>query len=241
MKKALIMLAVFLLTMIVGFSVYSQGTKKVLLAAELIGFEIDENQLNADDGEVLNTSLKKIGIITYIDAETNQFAALGHSLTNNKSGAEIEAMCYGVELKESKYSSKKTLSLREDDPIGHAYYDSYCGVYGKINDLNESRYPEVETATRYEIQKGKANILIRLDGENLESYEVEILSVNHLNKNKNIRIKITDERLISQTGGIVQGMSGTPVMQNGKLVGVINSVSAADSTDAYAIFIDKIL
>lgn len=241
MKKAFIMLSVFLLTIIVGFSVYSQGTKKVLLAAELIGFEIDENQLNAEGGEVLNTSLKKIGIITYIDSETNQFVALGHSLTNNIVGVEIEAICYGVELKESKYSSKKEVSLKEEAPIGHAYYDSYCGVYGKIDNVKESRYQEVETAARYEIKKGEANILIRLDGENLESYEVEILAVNHIDNNKNIRIKITDERLISQTGGIVQGMSGTPIMQNGKLVGAINSVSATDSTDAYAIFIDKIL
>jgi len=241
MKKALIMLAVFLLTMIVGFSVYSQGTKKVLLAAELIGFEIDENQLKVDDGKVLNTSLKKIGIITYIDSETNQFVALGHSLTNNKSGADIEAVCYGVELRESKYSSKKSVSLNEETTIGHAYNDSYCGVYGKINNIEESKYQEVETATRYEIKKGEADILIRLDGENLESYQVKILAINHIDNNKNIRIKITDERLITQTGGIVQGMSGTPIMQNGKLIGAINSVSATDATDAYAIFIDKIL
>ena len=83
--------------------------------------------------------------------------------------------------------------------------------------------------------------LIRLDGEKLESYNVEIVAVNYLANNKNIRIKITDERLINETGGIVQGMSGTPVMQNGKLVGAINSVSVEDSKDAFAVFIDKLL
>jgi len=80
-----------------------------------------------------------------------------------------------------------------------------------------------------------------IDGENLESYKVEIVGINYLQSNKNIRIKITDEKLIKETGGIVQGMSGTPVMQNGKLIGAINCVNVNNPQDAYAIFIDKII
>lgn len=240
MKKAIIAIATFLVIIIIAsFSTYCQETKKVLLAAKLVGFEIDEEKLNTESGDIVNTSLKKLGVVTYINPETKQFVALGHSLTNNKIGTNIEAVCY--EVKGSNYTSNKSVSLDEENPIGYVYYDSYCGIYGEMDCITDENYQEVETVSRYNIKKGKANILIRIDGKNLESFEVEILAVNYIDNNKNIRIKITDERLIEQTGGIVQGMSGTPLMQNGKLVGAINSVNATDATDAYAVFIDKIL
>ena len=238
MKKVFILASVFFCVAGISFSSYCQETQKVLVAAELVGFEIDE-EVNVENGEIINTSLKTLGVVTYIKPENNQFVALGHSLIDSKVGTNIEAVCYDVKFREKGNGNFSRAYL--NDPIGYVYYDNYCGIWGELNNVEVSKYQEVETANRYEIKKGNANILIRLDGENLESYEVEILAVNYIDNNKNIRIKITDEKLIGKTGGIIRGMSGTPVMQNGKLVGAINCVNAKDSKDAYAIFIDKIL
>lgn len=247
MKRAFIMLTVIFCVIMVSFSVYYKKTEKVLVVAELIGFEIEDMPENKrEDSGTVNTSLKKLGVVTYINPETNQFAALGHSLMNNKEGTDVEGTCYNVQI-DSTYANlaeSKNLGdiyLNEEEPIGNVYYDSYSGIYGKIDNVNKQQYEEVETANRYNIKTGKANILIRLDGKNLESYEVEILAINYIDSNKNLRIRITDERLIKETGGIVQGMSGTPVMQNGKLVGAINCVSVDNPQDAYAIFIDKLI
>lgn len=242
MKKTFILCTLLLLVLIIiGFSRNLKEAEIVLLAAELVGFEVNEEELNEEGGKIVNTSSKQIGVVTYIKPETNEFVALGHSLTNCREGKQINALCYDVELSDSKYSTKKIASLDKENPIGYVYYDSYCGIYGEINKVNVPQYEEVETANRYSIKKGKANIFLRLDGEKMESFEVEIIATNYIDANKNIRIKITDETLINQTGGIVQGMSGTPVIQNGKLIGAINSVNAQDATDTYAIFIDKII
>lgn len=248
MKKVFVIFTLLFYFVMVGLSVYYPKTGKVLLAAELVGFEIEhkKEEINTSNEATVNTSLKNIGIVTYINAETNQFAALGHSLINSKEGVDIEGTCYNVQINSSYENSKdsknkENIYLDENNPIGHVYYDSYSGIYGKIDNLTGKQYEEIETANRYQIKKGKANILIRLDGENLESFEVEILAINYIDSNKNLRIKITDQRLINITGGIVQGMSGTPVIQDGKLVGAINCVSVESAQDAFAIFIDKLL
>lgn len=247
MKKVFVILTLLFCFVMVSFSLYYPKTEKVLLAAELVGFEIeDEEQGITNSDGTINTSLKKLGIVTYINPETNQFAALGHSLINSKKGTNIEGTCYNVQM-DSSYANLEdgknlgNIYLDEEQPIGYVYYDSYSGIYGKIDNISGKQYKEVETTNRYYVKTGKANILIRIDGKKLESFEVEILAINYIHSNKNLRIKITDERLINETGGIVQGMSGTPVVQNGKLVGAINCVSIESAQDAFAIFIDKLL
>lgn len=77
-------------------------------------------------------------------------------------------------------------------------------------------YEEVETACWYDVRKGKAEIFMALNEEELKGYEVEVTGINYIDKNKNIKLKITDERLIEKAGGVVQGMSGSPLMQNRK-------------------------
>lgn len=247
MKKVFVILTLLFCFVMISFSLYYPNTEKVLLAAELVGFKIkDEEQGISNSNGTVNTSLKKLGVVTYINPETNQFAALGHSLINSKKRKNIEGTCYNVQM-DSTYANLEygknlgNIYLDENQPIGYVYYDSYSGIYGKIDNISGKKYAEVETINRYHIKTGKASILIRLDGKNLESFEVEILAINYIDSNKNLRIKITDERLIKETGGIVQGMSGTPVMQNGKLIGAINCVSIENPQDAFAIFIDKLL
>ena len=246
MKKVLIIFILLLGSVITSFRINNENVQNVLVVAEPVHFEIQDLEIKNNyikNDNTVNTSLEEIGIVTYINPETNQFAALGHSIFDGDDGMEIKGLCYNIEFQHSEENSKDitNVNLNKGEPIGYVYYDNYSGVYGKINNIDEKLYRIVETANRYEIKKGKASILIRLDGNNLESYEVDIVGINYFASNKNIRVKITDERLISETGGIVQGMSGTPVMQNGKLVGAINCVNICNAQDAYAIFIDKII
>ena len=240
MKKVFILPTVLFCVIMISFSVYYKRTEKVLVVGKLIGFEIEEAVENIENGEFIQTSLNKLGIITYINPKTNQFAALGHSLINNEKGKEIQGRCYDVKLEENSNNSFSAY-LDKDNPIGQVYYDNYSGVYGKIDEINQKQYKQVETINRYHIKKGKANILISLDGENLESYEIKITGINYIDSNKNIRIRIIDEKLINKTGGITKGMSGTPVMQDGKLIGAINCVNASNPKDGFAIFIDKLI
>jgi len=239
MKKVFRLLTVLFGLSMVFFGTYYKETQKVLVVGELMAFEVEEAEDIEQDADYVKTSLQELGIVTYINPQTNQFAALGHSLTNNKDGKDINGLCYEVEFENNK--SVNNIYFNEEKPVGTVYYDNYSGIYGQIDNVAKNKYTEVETMNRYNIKKGKANILINLEGEKLESFEVEIVAINYFDSNKNIRIKITDERLINKTGGIVQGMSGTPVMQDGKLIGAINCVNAKDSLDAFAIFIDKLI
>lgn len=240
MKKVFIILTVLFCVIMVSFSVYYKKTITVLVGGDLIAFDVEVKEEEIKDEEYIQTSLKKLGILTYINPETNQFAALGHSIANNQEVTEIEGKCYDVQFITNNTRLQEAY-LDEENPIGNVYYDNYSGIYGQIDDITNKQYEKVETVNRYNIKKGKANILINLNGERVDSYEVEILAINYLHSNKNIRVKITDPRIIKETGGIVQGMSGTPLMQDGKLVGAINCVSASNPQDGFAIFIDKLI
>lgn len=190
------------------------------MCGKVIGFEIDkEESINKEEGNVA-TSLRKIGTMTFIKKETSEFAALGHSSIGEKSTFKTltKGKCYDVELEELKKGTEKEVGgiiayLDTKSPIGYIYYDSNHGIFGEVNGI-EKEYKETETMCWYEASKGKANILTSLDGRQIKSYEVEIIDINYIHKNRNIKIKVTDEELIEKTGGIIQGMSGTPLMQN---------------------------
>lgn len=101
----------------------------------------------------------------------------------------------------------------------------------------------MEVARRDEIELGKATIYCNLDGTNSKEYEIEIekIFINNDTDNKSMLIKVTDQELLNQTGGIIQGMSGSPVIQNGKFIGAITNVLVNDPTQGYAVFGDIML
>lgn len=120
------------------------------------------------------------------------------------------------------------------------------GVYGTVtnkNYLNISGMEEMEVATRSEIQEGKAQIICQLDNNGRKTYEIEIEKIYLANNtdNKSMLIKVTDKELLEKTGGIIQGMSGAPVIQNGKFVGAVTNVLVNDPTQGYAIFGDMMI
>ncbi|MEG2117942.1 MAG: SpoIVB peptidase S55 domain-containing protein, partial [Clostridia bacterium] len=116
------------------------------------------------------------------------------------------------------------------------------GVFGKLEKPCITDLKPIEIGFRSEVKPGKAYIYTALDDEKPHMYEINIVKVyNNGEKTKNLLIKVTDKALIAKTGGIVQGMSGSPILQNGRLIGAVTHVMINDPTSGYGIFIENML
>ncbi len=247
MKKFLIAVNIMLLSFLVGYNLQFLRTKEVLLVGEIIGMEIDSKIQEEEYDNLVPASSKRIGTVTFMEKNTGKFVALGHSAINQTkiSNEKINGNCYKIEYFGVTKGSKDEVGsinaiLDVDKKIGYVSEDSDYGVFGKIEKA-EKKYKTIKTASRYEIRLGDAQIYTNINGKEAKSYKVEIVDISYLDKNQNIRIKIKDQELIEETGGVIQGMSGTPLIQNGKLIGAINYVNMEDPTEAYAIFVDKLI
>ncbi len=134
-------------------------------------------------------------------------------------------------------------TIENGEDLGTIAKNTGYGVFGKI--LNQSKINidysnELPVALRSEIKTGKAEILCQLDDGKINKYEIEIqkLFLNNNANNKSMLIKVTDKRLIDKTGGIIQGMSGAPIIQNGKFIGAVTHVLINDPTAGYGVFGD---
>lgn len=201
-------------------------------------------------GVLIRDMLNGIGTVTYINKETLRFGALGHAVsTDNFSELGIADpkvyLCsiVGVNKGERGRAGELRGLFMNDQPIATA--DKVCasGLYGTFNQSYDfSHMRTVESAPVSEAKIGKACIYSTVDGICPQEYQISIVKVEANQKdNKNFVIKITDERLINETGGIVQGMSGSPIIQNGKLIGAVTHVFLNDPTRGYGIGIEKMI
>ncbi len=195
-----------------------------------------------------------VGTVTFYEPSTQKFGALGHGITdidtgellNIASGEFVTAKVLNIKKGEDGNPGKIQGTVEEQETIGEIAKNTEFGIYGKIKDmssLNIDMSKEMEVALRDEIELGKATILCSLDNQTIGEYEIEITKVykdNNYN-NKSMEIKVTDERLIEKTGGIIQGMSGSPIIQNGKFIGAVTHVLVNSSTEGYAIFGDLMI
>jgi stage IV sporulation protein B len=136
--------------------------------------------------------------------------------------------------------------MNSSEKTGEILDNNECGIFGtlsQVNAQNLTRNKAIPIALRNEIKEGPAQIISCVSGNNTTYYNIQIQKVYRQNANstKSMVIKITDERLINYTGGIVQGMSGSPIIQNGKLVGAVTHVLVNDPTRGYGIFIESML
>ena len=195
-----------------------------------------------------------VGTVSYYEPSTHTFGALGHGITdidtgdllNIAKGEFVTAKILDIKKGEDGSPGKIQGTVENQETIGEISKNTEFGIFGKIKDissLNIDTSKEMEVALRDEIQLGKATILCSLDNQTVGEYEIEITKINKENNynNKSMEIKVTDERLIEKTGGIIQGMSGSPIIQNGKFVGAITHVLVNSSTEGYAIFGDLML
>lgn len=189
-----------------------------------------------------------IGTMTFYDRETGVFASLGHAVCDGDTGivlplsegtavsAKILGCSRGTETEAGELSG-----AFEADTIGKLYKNNECGVYGKL-DFTDKDAEILPVATAPEVKTGKAQILCTVDERGKRYYDVEITKIlDTHSEEKNMTVKITDEELLGITGGIVQGMSGTPLIQNGMLVGAITHVFVGTPTEGYAVFAENML
>ncbi len=194
-----------------------------------------------------------IGTLTFVDEKGN-FGALGHGISDIDTG-EIFNVHDGVLYNASILTIVKgqsgtpgeyvgTIDYSSKNQLGLIYKNSTCGVFGRVNGNSElfSRLKKYEIGYKYDIHKGKAYIISGTD-ENVMLYEIRIdeIDYNNSNINKGIEFTVTDMKLLSLTNGIVQGMSGSPIIQDNKIIGAVTHVFVNDSTRGYGIFIENML
>ena len=167
-------------------------------------------------------------------------------LINIASGEFVTTRILNITKGESGNPGKIQGTIENQVNIGNIDKNTKFGIYGKVDNLSGlsiDTSKEMEVATRGEIQLGKATILCSLDNKNVQEYEIEIEKIFKENNydNKSMEIKVTDERLLEKTGGIIQGMSGSPIIQNGKFIGAVTHVLVNNPEEGYAVFGDIML
>lgn len=191
-----------------------------------------------------------VGTITFYDRNSLKFGALGHAVTETKENY-ILPITNGAITKTSIYSIKKGVvdipgelkGTITNNVIGEIIGNSSNGIYGKVIDkdlLNEKK--NIQILDKNHVKEGRANIYLALDSNGAQPYEINIEKL-HINSNssKNMIISITDKQLLEKTGGIIQGMSGSPIIQDGKLVGAVTHVFLNDPKRGYGVFVQNMI
>lgn len=195
-----------------------------------------------------------VGTVSFYEPQTKTFGALGHGITDIDTGELID-------IANGEFITTKVLSITKGTSgtpgkmlgtvyaqknIGRIYKNTNFGIYGVVDNLSALKLDsskEMEVALRDEIKTGHATILCGLDQDAVKEYDIEIEKIykNNDYDNKSMLIKVTDDELIEKTGGIIQGMSGSPIIQNDKFVGAVTNVLVNDPTKGYGIFGDLML
>ncbi len=194
-----------------------------------------------------------VGTVTFYNEQTQAFAALGHAITDIDTGDIIQTSSGEIDDVNivsivkglSEEPGKIQGTLKNNSTIGNIYNNTQYGVFGIIKNkenLKIQNSKKMNVATRQEISLGEATILSDVDGE-IKEYKIEIEKtyLNNNYDNKSMLVKVTDEDLLNRTGGIIQGMSGSPIIQNGKFCGAITHVFVNNPTKGYAVFADKMI
>lgn len=195
-----------------------------------------------------------VGTLSFYDETTNTIASLGHGIQDVdteemldiSSGEFVTAEIINVKKGEENNPGRIEGTIEDSKNLGTVYSNTRFGVYGNINNKNELNIDTskaIKVALRNEIKEGDAKIICTLEDGKKEEYNVRIQKIfkNNNENNKSMIVKVTDERLLEKTGGIIQGMSGSPIIQNGKLVGALTHVLVSDPTMGYGVFADLML
>ena len=222
----------------VTLTVESDGEVKTVRVLPIYNKDSDKYEL----GLWVKDSSAGVGMITFYELNNKYFAALGHGITETSKN---------VVLKSKITSINKGYPKEPGDIRGTIYKDIYGqirkntlnGIYGTLENidiLNQKK--TIKVAYKDEIKQGPAQIYCTLDDNDTKAYDIEIKNVlSNSGSNKNMIIQVTDEELLEKTGGIVQGMSGSPIVQDGKLVGAVTHVFLNDPTKGYAVFIENMI
>jgi stage IV sporulation protein B len=221
------------------------------------GNNSDSTTLNLlkDDNGVLKTglyvkdSINGVGTLTFIDPNSKIYGALGHEVIEKTTGQKLEikdgkiyaSTVTGITPSNDGNPGEKNARYDSSEVFGNVTENSTSGIFGTYTDTlpNGKLY---KVASENDVKLGKASILTVTSGEKVKDYEINILKVNKDNDNtKNILFEVTDNELLKISGGIVQGMSGSPIIQDDKIIGAVTHVVVDDPTKGYGIFITNML
>lgn len=197
-------------------------------------------------GVYLRQGVSGIGTVTWYDPECGSFGALGHGVNDKRGklmrisdGTVYSAAVESVKIGRSGIPGQ--LHGKALQPIGQLLFNKENGVYGKINQIQHAE--KIETASWDEIKPGNAVIRSTINNGEPKDYRIEIKKMYSAGENggKNFLIEVKDPALLSSTGGIICGMSGSPIIQNGKLIGAVTHVFTNDPTMGYGIYIENML
>lgn len=237
-----------------GEEIIFQVSRKDELIQVKIKPEQDANQVYKM-GAWLRDSAQGIGTMTYLDSQ-NRFGALGHGINDMDTGELLKlgsGLLYHTEIVAVKRGEKGSpgeltgvIAYQPDQVSGIIVDNTTQGIYGVANAELLSEYTQgndaLPIALKQEVTTGEAQILCSIDGE-AKYYDIEITKLAPGNEavNRQISLEVTDHELLELTGGIVQGMSGAPIIQNGKFVGAVTHVLVQNSAEGYGIFIEDML
>lgn len=195
-----------------------------------------------------------VGTLSFYDMQTKSVVSLGHGIqdidtgemVDISSGEFVTSTIVNIKRGEKNNPGKIEGSIENSKDIGDIYGNTKFGVYGHLPkdgliSLEEANAMEI--AGRNEIKEGDASVICSLEDGKKEEYAVKIQKLfrNNNENNKSMIVKVTDQRLLDKTGGIIQGMSGSPILQNGKLIGVLTHVLVSDPTTGYGVFADLMI
>ncbi len=200
-------------------------------------------------GVLVRDSTAGIGTVTFIDPETLDFGGLGHGIYDSQTGTLLplaRGAVVQVDITDVEKSERNSPGALKGDfgrvAIGELWDNCDEGVFGRLTELPDTSYGPMSIGLREELTEGKAKILTTLSGCEIGEYEIEIEHIySNSGSTKNFLIRVTDERLLEQTGGIVQGMSGSPIIKDGKLVGAVTHVLIDDPLHGYGICIENMM
>lgn len=226
-----------------------RGTEKMSLSVKA---EKSEEDGKLRMGAWVRDSMAGIGTITFVDPTTGKYGALGHGVNDSDTGTLMPIdrgslmKSNVVGINQGKVGEpgelKGSFDLSRDQ--GTLTDNEKSGVYGVLEDTTiYGGMQTMPTAKKSEIEKGKAYIYSNISEDQIEKFEIEITKIynEYDTELRDMMIEITDERLISATGGIVQGMSGSPIIQNGKIIGAVTHVLVNNPKCGYAIAIERML
>lgn len=199
-------------------------------------------------GLYVKDSMTGIGTLSFIDPNTKFFGALGHEVAEKntgivlevKDGKIFESSVTNIERSTDGNPGSKNATLDVNKTNGKIFKNTKSGIFGEYTStiLNKQKN---KVATYNDIKYGKAKILTVLNGNKINEYEINILKINNNKTNKNIFFEITDQKLLNKTGGVVQGISGSPIIQNDYIIGAVTHVLVDNPINGYGIIITNML
>ena len=223
---------------------YLRGTEENTTTLKLV---LDENGVYKT-GLYVKDSISGVGTLTYIDPNTKLYGALGHEIIEKntsqkldiKDGQIYQSNVISIVPSRSNSPGEKNANYNQDNVYGTINENTYAGIFGNYTaEIPDKKLYKV--ATINDIKLDKAQILTVVEGDKVESFDINIIKLNNGYDSKNILFQITDERLLEKTGGIVQGMSGSPIVQGDYIIGAVTHVVVNEPTKGYGILITNML